>query len=98
MCACLHLCMDVCISAFFFFLNQLLSLISLPNRIKVLELTPDHLQHIEEVTIEKDQTQMIRSKKGSVMLNEVSIPEHHVKKELALPNHQFESTVFRKLF
>ena len=45
-------------------------------------LTPDYLSRIGEVTIEKDQTQMIRSKKLSLMLNEAPVPEYHVAKRV----------------
>ena len=45
-------------------------------------LTPDYFSYIDEVTIEKYQTQMIRSKKRSVMLNDASIPEYYVAKRV----------------
>ena len=43
-------------------------------------LTPDYLSHIEEFTIENDQTQMIWSNKRCVMPNEAHIPEYHGEK------------------
>ena len=60
------------------FLHQLYSL---TNGIIVKQLTPDHFSHIEEVTMEKDQTQMV-SVKRSVMVNEATIPEYHVAKRI----------------
>ena len=45
-------------------------------------LTLDHLSHIEEVIIEKDQIQMIRSKKCCRMLNDVPLSEYHVAKRV----------------
>ena len=49
----------------------------------VQRLTLDHLSNIEEVTIEKDQTQMTWSKKRRVMLNEAPISEYHVAKKVS---------------
>ena len=46
------------------------------------QLTSDPISYIEEVTIEKDPTQMIWSKKCSVILNEATIPEYHAAKRV----------------
>ena len=59
-------------------------------------LTPDHLSDIEEVTIEKDQTQMIWRKKCSAMLNKVPILEYNVSKRVGPSQPPISMTVFRK--
>ena len=88
----LHGCAYVC----FFLANPLHKLVN--KWIVVQWLAPGHLLYIEEVTIEKDQTQMIQSKKCSEELNETPIPEYHVAKRVGPYLPQISIDSFQKTF
>ena len=102
-CLCVCVCVCVCVPAWMhvcvlFFINPFHLLISLTNVIIVQRLTSDNYLNNEEVTIEKDQTQMITRKERSVMLNEVPILEYHAAKRVGPSLPPFQLTIFRKLF